>query len=639
MFFRIEPQIFEAAPGLYTGIVAAWNVDNETPQPAVRQLLQTEVERVAAQPAGETLFAPYHIALTALGVNPHRYPCSICAMEKRIASQHSFPSISPVVDLGNYISLRFHIPVGVHDIDTLNGDLVVRLATQADCTAPENALPADPPRPGEPVYATGSSIRTRRFLWRQTSAGRVTAASRNFLFPIDGFFENREAVNAAVSELCRCLTELFHVTPTHGVLTSENTEFRFGSLTEEEQEVEDQIAMMLKGTAQHTEISEIRRKFWQARKENRPLRVKLGLDPSAPDIHLGHSVVLRKIRQLQDMGHEAVIIIGDFTGRIGDPTGKSKTRKALTEAQVQENAKTYMEQIFKIIDPNKTKVCFNSEWLSKLNFGDVITLASKVTVARMLERDDFQNRYQNHLPLSLHEFFYPLMQAYDSVVTHTDIELGGTDQTFNILMGRSIQRDYGQEPQLTLLMPLLEGLDGVEKMSKSLGNYIGVSESAPVIYEKAMKIPDALILRYFTLCTDFSPAEIKRIEDRLKAGANPRDVKMQLAHELTRLYAGAQAADEAQARFKAVFQQSQVPDDAPQIDLSLAGAAPLPLQLIDALLAAGTYRSKSEIRRLFAQGAALLDNEKLISPDEMPQKAGAYVLRLGKSKFFKLVIQ
>ena len=250
-----------------------------------------------------------------------------------------------------------------------------------------------------------------------------------------------------------------------------------------ENEVENQIEIMLKGVAQHTDVSEIRKKLTDAKKEGRPLRIKLGLDPSAPDIHIGHSVVLRKIRQLQEMGHQAVIIIGDYTGMIGDPSGKSKTRKQLSREEVEKNADTYMEQIFKIIDRSRTEVYYNSEWLGKMNFGDVIELASKCTVARIMERDDFNNRYTNHLPLSLHEFFYPLMQAYDSVAIKADIELGGTDQTFNILLGRNIQRDYGLEPQLTLFMPLLEGIDGIEKMSKSLGNYIGISEEPEGIYE------------------------------------------------------------------------------------------------------------------------------------------------------------
>ena len=264
-------------------------------------------------------------------------------------------------------------------------------------------------------------------------------------------------------------------------------------------DVEDTIKIMLKGAADYTQVEEIKEKLETIKKEDRPMNIKLGLDPSAPDIHLGHAVVLRKIKQLQDLGHHVIIIIGDFTGMIGDPTGKSKTRKPLTKEQVEENAKTYQEQIFKILDKNKTVVRYNSEWLGKMNFRDVIDLAAKCTVARILERDDFKNRYESGQAISLHEFFYPLMQGYDSVAIDADLELGGTDQTFNVLMGRNIQKDYGKEPQITLFMPLLEGIDGVQKMSKSLGNYIGVNEEPNVMYEKVMKIPDNMIIKYYVI--------------------------------------------------------------------------------------------------------------------------------------------
>lgn len=298
--------------------------------------------------------------------------------------------------------------------------------------------------------------------------------------------------------------------------------------------------------------------------------MKLGLDPSAPDIHLGHAVVLRKIRQLQDLGHQAIIIIiGDFTGMIGDPTGKSKTRKELSKEEVQQNSKTYIEQLFKILDKEKTDVVYNSSWLENMNFKDVISLAYRCTLARMLERDDFSQRYNNHQPLSLHEFFYPLMQAYDSVAVRADMELGGTDQTFNILMGRNIQKTYGVEPQLTLFMPLLEGIDGVEKMSKSLGNYIGINELPADIYEKVMRIPDNLIIKYYELCTDLHPNEVLEIQEKLKDGENPRDVKMNLAYEITKLYSDEASAERAQLRFKSVFQKNIIPEDVPLIRIDL----------------------------------------------------------------------
>ena len=281
-----------------------------------------------------------------------------------------------------------------------------------------------------------------------------------------------------------------------------------------EQQVQNQLAIIKKGVLELISEEELEKKLRRSIVENAPLTIKLGLDPSAPDIHLGHTVVLRKVRQMQEFGHRAVIIIGDFTGKIGDPTGRSKTRKQLTKEQVEENAATYMEQIFKVLDREKTEVYFNSEWLAKLNFEEIIRLAAGTTVARLLEREDFSKRYHNQEPIGLHEFFYPLMQAYDSVQIGADLELGGTDQTFNILMGRTLQKTFGKEQQIAIFLPLLEGLDGVEKMSKSLNNYIGIDEEPQVMFKKAMEVPDNLILRYFELVTDMHPNEIKKLKER-----------------------------------------------------------------------------------------------------------------------------
>ena len=288
---------------------------------------------------------------------------------------------------------------------------------------------------------------------------------------------------------------------------------------------EEQLNIIRKGTKQIVDELELIAKLRKSYTNQKPLVIKLGLDPSAPDIHLGHAVVLRKIKQMQDLGHEVVMIIGDFTGKIGDPTGKSKGRVALLEEQVKLNAKIYCDQMFKVLDNEKTTVRFNSEWLSKLNFEEILQLASSTSVAQMLERDDFQKRYNNQVHIGLHEFFYPLMQAYDSVEIQADIELGGSDQTFNILMGRMLQKQMGLEKQVTLFMPLLEGLDGVEKMSKSLGNYIGINEPAEVMFKKVMEVPDTLILKYFELATDEHPNVIEKLKVRLANGENPRDIR------------------------------------------------------------------------------------------------------------------
>lgn len=401
--------------------------------------------------------------------------------------------------------------------------------------------------------------------------------------------------------------------------------------------IEKTLKIMLKGCENHTEKNEIIEKLKKVEKEGRPLRIKLGLDPSAPDIHLGHAVVLRKIKQLQDLGHEAIIVIGDFTGMIGDPTGKSKTRKQLSKEEVEKNAKTYQEQIFKVIDSKKTTVKYNSEWLDKMNFRDVINLASKCTVARMLERDDFKNRYENQQPISVHEFFYPLMQAYDSVAIKADLELGGTDQTFNVLMGRNIQKDYKQDPQITLFMPLLEGMDGVEKMSKSLGNYIGINEDAKTMYEKLMKIPDSLIIKYYELCTDIYPEQIDIIKQRLKSGENPRDIKMELAKEITGLYHSREETEKAEETFKIAFQKKIAPDDIPILKVNTKQQN-VGLAIVDALMLAGKYKSKSEIKRLMSQGAIKINGEKVTEISLITEIKSDTIVQVGKGTFYKLEI-
>ncbi len=395
--------------------------------------------------------------------------------------------------------------------------------------------------------------------------------------------------------------------------------------------LDEQVKIILKGVDDLIDEKDLREKLVKANKEGRQLVVKLGLDPSAPDIHLGHTVVLRKMKQLQDLGHKVVIIIGDFTGKIGDPTGKSKTRNALTTEQVLENAKTYQKQIFKVLDEEKTEVRFNSEWLAKLNFEDVVKLAATITVARMLEREDFKKRYESHTPISVHEFFYPLMQGYDSVAINADIELGGTDQRFNLLMGRALQKEFGQESQVVIMMPIIEGLDGVNKMSKSLGNYIGVDEEAGVMYQKAMEIPDELIVKYYNLVTDVHPDVVNKIEQDLKEDkVNPRDIKMGLAKEIVRLYHGEEKANFAEERFKSVFQKGQIPSDILTVEASKEN-----FDLAQIVVDNKLVPSKSELRRLVKQGGVKFNSEKVNDLQEVVLE-GELIVQIGKKKFIKI---
>ncbi|MDR6227447.1 tyrosine--tRNA ligase [Desmospora profundinema] len=408
-----------------------------------------------------------------------------------------------------------------------------------------------------------------------------------------------------------------------------------GQTSEEtKQEVARQLEVIRRGAAEIIPEADLEKKVRRSVETGQPLKVKLGLDPSAPDIHIGHTVVLNKLRQFQDLGHFVQLVIGDFTGRIGDPTGKSETRKQLTEAEVKENAQTYADQLFKILDRDKTEIHFNSRWLSPLDFAAVVDLAAKTTVARMLERDDFSKRYHGGQAISVHEFFYPLMQGYDSVALESDIELGGTDQTFNLLMGRQLQAQYGQEEQVILTMPLLEGLDGVKKMSKSLGNYIGINEPAAEIYGKAMSVPDDRMLKYYELVTDLSPAELDRVQEGVKDGSiHPRDAKMGLARQLVEMYHGKEAAQEAEAGFKRVFQQRALPEDIAQVTIPVADLKDGRLWVIHLLSRLGLVASNGEARRMVKQGAVKIDEEKVTDVDAQIPLTDGMVVQVGKRKF------
>ncbi|MDI6895442.1 MAG: tyrosine--tRNA ligase [Bacillota bacterium] len=423
---------------------------------------------------------------------------------------------------------------------------------------------------------------------------------------------------------------------------------------------------LLRGAAAVWLPEELEGKLKEAAENGRALRVKLGADPSAPDIHLGHAVVLRKLRQFQDMGHQVMFIVGDFTGRIGDPSGRSETRKPLTEEEVRANARTYEEQVYRILDPGRTEILFNSHWLGRLDFYQVVELCSRYTVARMLERDEFAARFREGRPISVHELLYPLAQAYDSIATRTDVELGGTDQTFNFLLTRDVMREYGLIPQVVLTMPLLVGLDGVQKMSKSLGNYIGITEPPDQMYGKTMSVPDSLLGAYFELCTDVPMAEVRAMMRDMEAGQlNPRQAKMRLAREVVTIYHGARAARVAEERFVRVFSRREIPADVPERTVSLreagvsdlpslgpvtgpgraaakgaadapAGEAPVRVWLPRLLVLAGLASSHSEGRRLIEQGGVRLNGLQVTDPEASCEVPNESVLQVGWRRFVRV---
>lgn len=398
--------------------------------------------------------------------------------------------------------------------------------------------------------------------------------------------------------------------------------------------IDEQLGLIERGAVDIISREDLAQKLERSRQTGVPLKVKAGFDPTAPDLHLGHTVLIQKMKHFQELGHEIYFLIGDFTGMIGDPSGKSETRKPLTKEDVAKNAETYKEQIFRILDPAKTSVVFNSAWLGELSSYDLIRLASQLTVARMLEREDFKVRFENERPISIHEFLYPLIQGYDSVALGADVELGGTDQLFNLLMGRDLQRAWGQDPQVVLTMPLLEGLDGVDKMSKSLGNYIGISESADEIYGKVLSISDVLMFRYYDLLSDLSADEIEGLIRDIDNGLiHPKKVKMQLARELAGRFHGTEAAEKAEVDFEKVFKHHGLPENIPEKKLATDGKE---IWLPHLLLDAGLVESTSEARRLIKQQAVSLDGKKILDVGYNISPVGKVLLKVGKRRFCRV---
>ncbi|GHT80286.1 hypothetical protein FACS1894130_11300 [Spirochaetia bacterium] len=628
MFFKVDEQIFQKATDYCVGVVSALGIKKAAGlkeltgyidvsfRDAVVKLRDVSIKSMPA-------IEKYRTAMSALGINPGKYPVSIEALLRRIQDGKILDRISPIVDLGNAISVKYNVPVGVHDIDSFCGDLEVRYSNNEDLF--DDSMHQTE---SEPVYVTGHSVRTRNWLWRQTEAGRNTSIdAENLLFLVDGFEDNKSTIIKARDELAFMLKAHFGCDVRVGFISAKNSAYKITDLTEVEKKAAADLKIILKGAADHTDEAEIYTRLVTAGTEGRSLRIKLSMDLSSPDVHLGHAVVLRKIRQFQELGHTAVIIFEDFTGTTaGNP---------LTFDELRQNARAQQEQLFKIIDPAKTEIHFNREWLDKMTFQDVIGLCGKTTAAEILERDDFTSRFGNHTPIGLHEFLYPLIQAYDSAAIKADIEAGGTDQTFNITMGSRIMQMYGMESQLVLLMPLLEGIDGVKKMEKALNNYVGIRESPSVIYEKLMSIPDNLIIRYFNLCTGLPADEIQQLQLKLDAGTNPRDIKMKLAREITSLYCGETAAEAAEESFVSAAQKPKAAPDVPTLEFSVEGDSGY--ALTDAL-SQTTGKSKSDIRRLFKQNAISLNGEKVTDPSQISAIKTGDMVQFGKGNFYKVLI-
>lgn len=396
-------------------------------------------------------------------------------------------------------------------------------------------------------------------------------------------------------------------------------------------DVADALALIKRGVHEVLVEEDLERKLAL----DRPLRIKAGFDPTAPDLHLGHTVLLNKLRQFQDLGHEVMFLIGDFTGRIGDPTGKSVTRKPLTEADVMANARTYQEQVFRVLRPERTRIVFNAEWMSRMSAADLIGLAAQSTVARMLERDDFEKRYRGNQPIAIHEFLYPLIQGYDSVALEADIEVGGTDQKFNLLMGRELQKSHGQSPQVVLTMPLLEGLDGVQKMSKSLGNYVGITDRPGEMFGKIVSMPDDLMWRYFELLSLRPMEEVRSLMQDVEGGANPRDVKMVLARELVARYHGEEAAANAHRSSGNQLKEGELPDDLPEIEVAIEGMAEAPIATV--INRAGLAANSAQAKDMLKNARVWVDGTAVASSCMLPV-GRVYIIQAGKKRYARVTL-
>lgn len=401
--------------------------------------------------------------------------------------------------------------------------------------------------------------------------------------------------------------------------------------------VKEQLEVIKRGTEELISEEEMVRKLENSIQTNRPLRIKQGFDPTAPDIHLGHTVGIRKLRQFQDLGHKIVLIIGDYTGMVGDPSGKNETRPRLDRKTLMKNAETYENQFFKILDKSKTEIHYNGEWFAEMKFDEIMNLAAKFTIARILERDDFTKRYKEGNPISLHEFYYPLMQGYDSVAIKADVELGATEQKFNLLTARDVQREYGQEPQVILTLPVLEGIDGGQRMSKSLGNYIGIDDEPNEMYGKVMSIPDSLILKYFTLVTDYSLDQLQELKRRLDdQHTNPMVLKKELARTIIAMYHSNESARSAEQNFERVFSKKEIPVDIEEI---VVASSDLPKLLVKALTDCGAVASNGEARRLIQQGGVRVNDEKINDVNYTFNQKGKYITKVGKRRFIKFIVK
>lgn len=636
MQFRIADVIFDLFPDFCVGLVVATGINNHG-EAGAQLVAEASAEAgggLAARPLDQdSSFAVWRQAFGRLGIDPERFPNAAEALLRRVAAGEQIPSINPAVDLGNAASLRYRLPVGAHDMDRLRGDFSVRLSRPADQFIPMGQSEGEAVPAGEIVYADDAEVRTRRWVWRLGEKAKVTPASQNVIFPIDGFVGVDEAeVRAAVSSLTSLIEERLGGLAATFFLSRERRAVDLPAPVKREPDAIERL--LSRGVAEIIPRDEMEGYLRAGGK----IRIYIGIDPTSPVIHIGHAVALRKLREFQRLGHQVVLLIGDFTGRIGDPTDKSAMRVQLTREQVQENARSYIEQAAKILDMNSPsnpiEVRYNGDWWDNLSSRDMIELAANFTVQQMIQRDMFQRRLEENKPIGLHEFLYPLLQGYDSVAMEVNAEIGGTDQIFNMLAGRTLLKALKDIDKYVVAVPLLEGTDG-RKMSKSYGNVIGVGDPPYEMYGRVMSLRDELIVRYFELCTDVAEGEIAHMALQLADGVvNPMELKKRLAREIVTFYHSADDALAAEARFAREIQQREVPENVPEVVLPRGGDWPV----VDLLLALGLASSKGEAKRLVDQGSVQVAEEKIADPRASVAVAAGMVVRSRRRQFARVAL-
>jgi tyrosyl-tRNA synthetase len=632
MRFVLGDDLLALVPETSAALVVAEGVDPTRSAAAIARLLDDAAAAVATpREEDAAAVAVWHTAFAAVGIDPAEHPPSIENLLTR-AHAEDVPRVGPVVDLANAISLKHRVPVGAHDLDKLRGDMQVRLARGDEFFTGLGETHVTLVPNGEPVYADDREVRTRWWVGRQGDRGKVTPATRNVLFPIDGFAgSTAEAARAAAEELAGLASELLGATTR--VLWVDRAAPAV-DLGREPRELDAIDRLLAKGFVElYPSRGEVERRLRSGEK----LRVYIGVDPTSPVIHIGHAVAIRKLGEMQRLGHKIILLIGDFTGRIGDPTGKDASRVPLTKEQVLENAQTYKAQVAKILrfdGDNPAELRFNGDWWDPMTAREMIQLAAQFTVQQMIQRDMFQRRLAENKPIGLHEFTYPLLQGYDSVAMEVDGEVGGTDQTFNMLAGRTLMQALQGREKVVFVTGLLPGTDG-RKMSKSFGNVIGVSDPPYDVYARVMSLSDDLLLTYYEMCTDLDEDALDEVRHAFANGVNPMALKKRLARYITAAYHDEAAALAAEERFEREVQRHELPTDMPTVTLS-AGAWPI----ADLLVAAGLTASKGEARRLVDGGAVRLDDAAIRERGHVVQLAAGQspVLRAGKRSFARLAV-